>query len=73
MRRERNELARPHGGREYELVRAGPEGVYWRAADGVEVRVAAAERERERRTARRRTRLEISPVMRTLFGAVFAR
>ena len=71
MRRARNEPARPQGGREYELVRAGPEGVYWRAADGVEVRLAAAERERD--TERRHVRSAVAPVVRALFGVVFAR
>ncbi|MET0345567.1 MAG: hypothetical protein ABW218_04835 [Casimicrobiaceae bacterium] len=51
-------------------MRAGPEGVYWRAADGVEVRLAAAERERD--MERRHVRSGI-PVVRALFGVVFAR
>ena len=72
MKRARNEPARPYGGREYELIRAGPEGSYWRA-DGVEVRVAAPEREHEREMARRRLRPGVAPVLRALFGAVFAR
>ena len=45
MRRERFEPARPYGGRNYYLVRAGCEGTYWRAAEGMEIRLAAAERE----------------------------
>jgi hypothetical protein len=46
------------------LVRAGPEGVYWRAADGVEVRVASAEQD----TERRHLRSGVTPVVRALFG-----
>ena len=71
MRRQRNEPARPYGGREYELIRAGPEGICWRAADGLEIRLAAAERERD--TASERMRSGVTPVVRALFGAVFAR
>ncbi len=74
MRRAGNEPARPYGGHEYELVRAGPQGVYWRAAHGVLVRVAAAEA--ERRTASdepRRIASAVAPAVRALFGAVFAR
>ena len=71
MRRERNEPARPYGGRAYELIRAGPEGSCWRAADGLEIRLAAAERERH--TARGHTRSGVTPVVRLLFGVVFAR
>jgi len=74
MRRQRNEPARPYGGREYELIRAGPEGSCWRAADGVEVRLAAAERERRNPDlAGAHLRLGVSPVVRALFSAVFAR
>jgi hypothetical protein len=73
MRRERNEPARPHGGRVYELIRAGPDGSCWRAADGVEVRLAAAERERGLDFARGHLRAGITPVVRVLFGVVFAR
>ncbi|HET9046071.1 MAG TPA: hypothetical protein VFO33_03865 [Casimicrobiaceae bacterium] len=72
MKRARNEPARPYGGREYEWIRAGPEGSYWRA-DGVEVRVAAPEREREREIARQHLRSGVAIVVRSLFGAVFAR
>ena len=72
MRRERNEPARPYGGRVYELIRAGPDGSCWRAADGVEVRVAAAERERD--TARRHMRQVVfTAAVRALYGVVFAR
>jgi hypothetical protein len=73
MRRERNEPARPYGGRAYELIRAGPDGSCWRAADGVEVRLAAAERERDLDFARGHPRPGVTPVVRALFGAVFAR
>jgi hypothetical protein len=71
MRRARNEPARPYGGHEYELIRAGPEGSCWRAADGIEIRLAASERERG--TSRRHSQSGVSPVVRALFGAVFAR
>jgi hypothetical protein len=40
-------LPRPHGARNFVLLREGPEGTLWRAADGMVVRVAAAERRRE--------------------------
>ncbi|MEO5765110.1 MAG: hypothetical protein ABIR52_07350 [Casimicrobiaceae bacterium] len=53
------------------MIRAGPEGIYWRAADGVEVRVAAAEREPD--AAPRRQRRGVAPVVRLLLGGVFAR
>ena len=43
MKREKMKWARPHGIRDFELVRAGPDGAYWQAADGMVVRVAAAE------------------------------
>jgi hypothetical protein len=71
MRRARSEPARPYGGREYELMRAGPEGIYWRAAEGVEVRVAAAERQSDPPQQRRRS--AVMPGVRMLFGAIFAR
>jgi hypothetical protein len=48
MKRANMEFARPHGFREFEFVRAGPDGAYWHAADGMVVRVAAAERGRAR-------------------------
>jgi hypothetical protein len=38
----------PHGFRDFVFVRAGPDGAYWQRADGMVVRVAAAERERGR-------------------------
>ena len=45
MRKQREELQRPHGRAEAALVRGGPQGMYWQAADGLVVRVAAPERE----------------------------
>jgi hypothetical protein len=48
MKRANVEFARPHGFREFEFVRAGPDGAYWHAADGMVVRAAAAERGRAR-------------------------
>ncbi len=71
MRRVRNEPAPPHGGRECELIRAGHGGMYWRAADGLEVRLAAAEREKD--TAKRRATTGFAPGLRAFFGGVFAR
>ncbi len=43
MARLMEELQRPYGRDHYELVRAGREGVYWQAADGLIVRLTAAE------------------------------
>jgi hypothetical protein len=48
MKRANVGFARPHGFRDFEFVRAGPDGAYWQAADGMVVRVAAAERRRAR-------------------------
>ena len=45
--------------------------MYWRARDGVVVRVAAGERELE--TAREDTRSGVSPGVRAFFAAVLAR
>jgi len=45
--------------------------MYWRAADGLEVRLAAAEREKD--TAKRRATTGFAPVVRAFFGGVFAR
>ena len=70
MRRAK-EPARPYGGREYELIRAGSEGLYWRASDGVEVRVAAAEREPD--TARQGRRSGDLPGVRAFIAGVLAR
>jgi len=47
MARLLEELQRPYGRDHYELVRAGREGVYWQAADGLIVRLADAEAVRE--------------------------
>ena len=43
MARLLDELQRPYGRDYYELVRAGREGVYWQAEDGLIVRLADAE------------------------------
>ena len=72
MKRARNEPARPYGGREYELIRAGPEGSYWHA-DGVEVRLAAAERDLDIKSGRSGARAGVTPALRDFIGAVFAR
>jgi hypothetical protein len=42
MKRERREHRKPYGRGDYELHRGGG-GVYWQAANGLEVRLAAAE------------------------------
>jgi hypothetical protein len=44
MKRANVEFARPYGFRDFEFMRAGPDGARWQAADGMVVRVAAAER-----------------------------
>lgn len=44
--------------------------MYWRAADGLEVRLAAGERERD--TAKGRA-TGFTPLLRAFFGGVFAR
>ena len=43
MARILEELERPYGREHMELIRAGREGIYRRAADGLIVRIAAAE------------------------------
>ncbi len=43
MKRAKQNFAEPYGLRDFEFVRAGPEGAYWRSADGLVVRLAAAE------------------------------
>ena len=57
MKRVMENFAKPYGFRDFEFVRAGPEGAYWKRADGMVVRVAAAEGERaphaQRRTPQR--------------------
>jgi hypothetical protein len=45
MKRIAQELKKPYDGRDYRLVRAGPQGTYWQAGDGRSVRLAAAEAE----------------------------
>jgi hypothetical protein len=47
------ELARPLARDDLALVRAGREGTYWQAADGLIVRVAAHEAELDAETAQR--------------------
>ena len=47
------ELAPPRTRDDLELVRDGREGTYWQAADGLVVRVAAAENAREQEAAQR--------------------
>ena len=46
MRRAKENFARPYGLRDFEFVRAGPDGAYWQRADGMVVRVASAEDDR---------------------------
>ncbi len=48
MRQVKRDFARPYGFRDFEFVRAGPDGAHWRGPDGMVVRVAAAEHGRER-------------------------
>jgi hypothetical protein len=48
MKRAKENFAEPYGLRDFEFVRAGPDGAYWRRADGMVVRMAAAERGRAR-------------------------
>jgi hypothetical protein len=48
MKRLKEDFARPYALRDFEFVRAGPEGAHWRSADGMVVRLAAAEGERSR-------------------------
>jgi hypothetical protein len=47
------ELARPRAREDLALVRAGRDGTYWQAADGLIVRIAAREAERDAETAQR--------------------
>ncbi len=47
MTRHLEELAPPRARDDLALVRAGREGTYWQAKDGLIVRVAAREREAE--------------------------
>ena len=43
MKRAKEDFARPYGLRDFEFVRAGPDGAYWHRADGMVVRIASAE------------------------------
>ena len=43
MARLLDELARPRGREDCELIRAGRTGTYWQAGDGLIVRLSAAE------------------------------
>ena len=47
MARLLEELERPYGRDHYELIKAGRNGIYRRAADGLIIRIAAAEGARE--------------------------
>jgi hypothetical protein len=40
-------VRRPYGLEHWQLIKSGREGVYWQAADGLIVRLAAAEAARE--------------------------
>ena len=51
-------FARPYVFRDFELIRAGPDGTYWKAVDGMVVRMAAPERGQQR--AREAESLETS-------------
>jgi len=53
MTRHLEELAPPRARDDLALVRAGREGTYWQARDGLIVRVAARERDREAEAAQR--------------------
>jgi hypothetical protein len=48
MAKVKAEPGRPYGGGDYAYVRAGREGHYWQAANGIVVRVAAPENARLR-------------------------
>jgi hypothetical protein len=62
MRRERKEYRKPYGRGDYELHR-GHQGVYWQAGNGVQVRLAAAERgwETEDHRAGEASSLDVAP------------
>jgi len=47
------ELERPRGREDSRLVRSGREGTYWQAADGLIVRLTAAETPAEAQAAQR--------------------
>lgn len=51
----RHRLAPPHGRESPDVLRAGREGVWWERRDGLQIRVAAAERE----ASVERTRLSV--------------
>ena len=46
MKRAKANFARPYGLRDFEFVRAGPDGSYWQHSDGMVVRMAAPEVDR---------------------------
>jgi len=46
MKRAKENFARPYGLRDFEFVRAGPDGAYWQRSDGMVVRMAAPEYDR---------------------------
>ena len=48
MKRAKVVNASPYGLRDFAFIPEGPQGTYWQAADGMVVRVAAAERPRAR-------------------------
>ena len=48
MKRARGAVRRPYVVRDFEFIREGPDGTVWQAADGMAVRIAAAERPRRR-------------------------
>jgi hypothetical protein len=48
MKRAKQGCARPYVFRDFEFIREGPHGTVWQAADGMVVRVAAAEWPRRR-------------------------
>jgi hypothetical protein len=46
MKRAKENFARPYGLRDFEFVRAGPDGAYWQRSDGMIVRMATPEVDR---------------------------
>ena len=58
MKRAKENFARPYGLRDFEFVRAGPDGAYWQHSDGMVVRMAAPEVDR----AQMRVRIPGGPV-----------
>lgn len=69
MARRYEEPARPRARDDLELVRAGREGVWWQAADGMQVRLAAPEDE----PVVQRERLSIVAVLVALIASGRAR